>query len=79
MAERFSYSKVDTYSQCGFRYKLRYVDKHFVSSDSLATELGTAIHETEEAIANAIKAGETINYIALKNKLIFSRFFYLNY
>lgn len=70
MADRFSYSRIDTYSQCGFRYKLRYVDKHYVNTDSLATELGTAVHETEEAIANAIKAGETVNYTALKNKLI---------
>ena len=72
MADRFSYSRIDTYSQCGFRYKLRYVDKHYVNTDSLATELGTAIHETEEAIANAIKANEAINYTALKNKLIIS-------
>lgn len=70
MGEKFSYSKIDTYSQCGFRYKLRYVDKHFVDTGGLATELGTAIHETEETIANAIKAGESINYIALKNNLI---------
>lgn len=70
MAERFSYSKLDTFSQCGFRYKLRYVDKHFVDTGGLATELGTAVHETEETIANRIKAGEPINYIELKNKLI---------
>ena len=72
MSEKFSYSKIDTYAQCGFKYKLRYEDKHYVSTDSIATELGTVIHETEEAIANAIKAGETINYIALKNKIIIS-------
>ena len=70
MAERFSYSKIDTYSQCGFRYKLRYVDKHYVTGDSVATELGTVIHETEEAIAKAIQAGEAVNYIALKNRII---------
>ena len=70
MAERFSYSKLDTFSQCGFRYKLRYVDKHFVDTGGLATELGTAVHETEETIANRIKADEPINYIELKNKLI---------
>ena len=70
MAERFSYSKIDVYSQCGFKYRLRYVDKHFVNTDGVATELGSAIHETEESIANAIKAGNSIDYIALKNKLI---------
>jgi hypothetical protein len=68
--DRFSYSRIDSYAQCGFKYKLRYVDKHYVSTDSLATELGTVIHETEETIAEAIKAGTPINYISLKNKLI---------
>jgi RecB family exonuclease len=72
MAERFSYSKIDTYSQCGFKYKLRYIDKHYVTGDSIATELGTVIHETEETIAKAIKAGEAINYVALKNRIILS-------
>lgn len=70
MSEKFSYSKIDIFSQCGFKYKLRYVDKHFVDTSGLATELGTAIHETEETIANRIKAKEPINYIHLKNKLL---------
>jgi hypothetical protein len=70
MGERFSYSKIDTFAQCGFRYKLRYLDKHFVDTSGLATELGTAIHETEETIANTIKAKEPIDYINLKNNLI---------
>ena len=70
MSDRFSYSRVDVFSQCGFKYKLRYVDKHYVNSDSLATELGSAIHKTEEAIANTIASGGSIDYIGLKNKLI---------
>ena len=70
MGERFSYSKIDTFAQCGFRYKLRYLDKHFVDTSGLATELGTAIHETEETIANTIKAKEPIDYTNLKNNLI---------
>lgn len=70
--ERFSYSKIDVFSQCGFRYKLRYVDEHFINTDSIATVVGTAIHETEETIANLIKAGAPIDYIPLKNKLILS-------
>lgn len=70
MSEVFSYSKLDTYNQCGFKYKLRYVDGHYVSGSSIATEFGTAIHEIEEAIANSIKANEPINYVALKNKFM---------
>lgn len=70
MSNRFSYSRIDTFVQCGFKYKLRYEDGHYINTDSLATELGTAIHETEETIANSLQVNEPVNYIALKNKLI---------
>lgn len=70
MAEKFSYSRIDTYAQCGFRYKLRYVDKHYVNTNSLATELGTVIHAAEEAIAKSIKNGEPVAYNSLKHMII---------
>ena len=28
--ERFSYSKISTYSQCRFKYKIKYEDKNFI-------------------------------------------------
>lgn len=68
--ELFSYSKLDTYIQCSFKYKLRYVDGHYVSGSSIATEFGTLLHSIEETIANNIKAGEPINYVALKNTFL---------
>lgn len=70
MEGRFSYSKIDTYSQCGFKYKLKYVDGHYFYSGSVATEIGTLIHATEEAIARSLKAGEKPDYAKLKNDLI---------
>lgn len=70
MAESFSYSKIDTYEQCGFKYKLTYVDGHYIHSDNVATEFGSAIHKTEEEIGKAIMAGLPIPYIKLKNDLI---------
>lgn len=70
MAERYSYSRIDLYTQCGFKYKLRYEDKHYVNTDGLATELGTLIHETEEALAEACKNNQPINYPQLKNKIL---------
>ncbi len=70
--EKFSYSKIDTFKQCGFKYKLRYVDKKYVYSDSIATRVGTAIHAAEEAIAKAMIAnpGAPVDYVPIKNKLI---------
>lgn len=68
--ENFSYSKVNTYKQCPFKYKLQYVDKHYFYSDGVATLFGTAVHETEEAIANMLINKQTINYVTLKNNFI---------
>jgi len=70
MSEKFSYSKLDTYKGCPFKFWLNYVQKNYAYSDSVATKFGTAIHETEEIIANLIKNGEEINYVQIKNNLI---------
>ena len=64
--ENCSYSKLGVYEQCPFKFKLRYIDKHYVNSDSIATEFGTAAHHAEESIANCIKDSKQINYPAIK-------------
>lgn len=66
----FSYSKIDTYDNCPFKFKLKYIDDIKVFSPTVATELGTAIHACEEAIARAIQIGGEIPYITLKNQLL---------
>ena len=68
--DRYSYSKISCYDQCKFKFKIKYLDKNFIFNANIATDFGTLIHETEEAIANAIVAGATIDYVALKNKFI---------
>ena len=67
---KYSYSKIDCYEQCHFKFKLQYIDEHYIKTDSVATLFGNAIHETEEEIANSIKAGKAIDYIGLKNGLV---------
>jgi hypothetical protein len=52
------------------KFKIHYLDKNFVFSESIATEFGTLVHATEEAIAAALQAKMPINYITLKNKFI---------
>jgi hypothetical protein len=52
------------------KFKIHYLDKNFVFSESIATEFGTLVHTTEEAIAVALQASQLINYIELKNKFI---------
>lgn len=70
MSNKYSYSKIDCYKQCPFAFKLKYEDGHYISADAIALEVGILIHETEEAIANAIKNKEVIDYIKLKNNII---------
>lgn len=68
--DRFSYSKISTYKQCAFKYLVKYKEKNFIDSSSLATEFGTLVHETEEGIAALIQTSQPVNYIYLKNKFI---------
>lgn len=63
--ELFSYSKINTYEDCSFKYKLIYVDKHSVFTGSIATEFGTLIHQAEESIAHCIQEGQSIDYTTI--------------
>lgn len=54
--EKFSYSKLSTYESCGWRYKLQYIDKHFLDTSSIANEFGTLVHFVEETLAKDIIA-----------------------
>lgn len=68
--QKFSYSKLNTYESCGFKYKLTYEDGHFFFTDSLASELGTLIHKTLEDIAFELKHGRKPNYEKIKKELL---------
>lgn len=68
--DRYSYSKISTYKQCKFKFKLKYLDKNFLFSANIATDFGSLVHETEENIAKAIQAGQPVDYIRLKNHFI---------
>jgi RecB family exonuclease len=68
--DRYSYSKISTYKQCKFKFKIKYLDKNFIFNASIATDFGSLVHATEEDIAKALQKGEPVNYIALKNTFI---------
>lgn len=68
-AEKYSYSKTDTYDNCPMRFKISYVDKHYVFNDTLATLLGTLIHHIEEKIGRCYIDGEVPDYDALIDEL----------
>ena len=68
--EKYSYSKINTYLSCHFKFKLKYIDKNFFGGNSLATEYGTLIHAIEETIGNNLKDNKVIDYDDLKKKVI---------
>jgi hypothetical protein len=43
--ERISYSNLTTYIGCPWKWKLNYVDKLEIKSDSIDTVYGTSLHE----------------------------------
>lgn len=60
--EKFSYSKIEVYNKCPFKYKLHYVDGHYIFYNTVATEFGTLVHYIEECIGNDLKNGVLIDY-----------------
>lgn len=63
--EKFSYSKLNTYEGCAYKYKLQYIDKHFVDSSTIANEFGTLVHLVEETIAKDIIANNNEPYFMI--------------
>lgn len=67
---RFSYTKISCLEQCGFKYKLQYIDKNYFFDNTIATEIGSLVHYIEETIARTLKAGLQVNYEQLKDMFI---------
>jgi hypothetical protein len=69
-SEKYSYSKITCFKQCGFKFFLKYEKKNHIYSANIATDFGSLIHSIEEDIATAIQTNKCIDYVALKNKFI---------
>lgn len=59
---KYSYSRIDCYSQCPFKYFLKYIEGHYTSAANVALEFGTLVHSTEEKIGTCLKDSLPINY-----------------
>lgn len=59
---KYSYSKLSVFKQCPYRYKLDYIDKHWINIPSIALDFGTLVHAIEEKIALHIMHKEKIDY-----------------
>ena len=65
---QYSYTRLDKYTECGYRYKLVYEDKNYISETGIAAAIGTLVHYIEETIANCIIEGKPIDYEALRKE-----------
>ena len=65
---RYSYSRLDKYCECGYRYKLTYEDGNYIDEPGVAAAVGTLVHHIEEKIAGYIMAGEPIPYDDLRRE-----------
>ena len=65
MEKKHSYSELSCFEQCPYKYKLVYIDNHFISCPSIATDFGTLIHHTEEEIGKSLQKGDKPNYNSL--------------
>lgn len=67
MPEKFSFSKLNTFNQCPFKYKLVYIDKNFIFTSNLSTEFGTLIHYIQCEIGKCLKNNQSVDYTYFKN------------
>ena len=70
MSDSFSFSKIETYDNCKFKYKLKYVDNNYFSAESISLSYGSLVHKIEELIAIYIMDNKPIDYTDLINKFI---------
>lgn len=68
--QRFSYSKLNVFNSCGFKYKLTYVDGHYTFTDSLASLLGSLLHKCEENMARTLQEGKQVDYEKIKDDFL---------
>lgn len=63
-----SYSSINTFEQCPFKFFLQYVEGHYISVDSLASDFGTLCHHILESIGLDLKFGRKIDYEKYKKE-----------
>ena len=68
--QKYSYSGLNCYEQCPFKYFLQYIKKHYIYVDSLAADFGTLCHYILEHIGLDLKSGVKPDYEKYKQDFI---------
>ena len=60
MGKIYSHSRLSTFEQCPFKFKLRYIDKVYPEVEkTIEAHLGSAVHDVLEWLYNSLKSGKT--------------------
>lgn len=62
----FSFSGLECYTQCGYRYGLQYVAGHYIDQHTCAMDFGTLVHYIYELEGRAFIAGKKPDYDELE-------------
>jgi hypothetical protein len=68
--EKFSYSKLDLFDQCKYKYKLKYIDGNYSNSSTLVLELGTIAHKGLELKFRSLIHNKMPDYNYIKEAVI---------
>lgn len=63
---KMSYSKLNSYEQCHWKYYLTYTLGNFFYSDNLNSDFGSLVHFCEQQIFNTLKSGKSVDYNKIK-------------
>lgn len=66
--KKHSYSSINTYDQCSFRYYLQYILGNYFYTDNIAADFGTLCHYILENIGLDLKAGRKPDYDKYKDE-----------
>lgn len=64
--DKLSYSKLNTYGSCKWKYYLNYEKKFYFYSESISIFFGQLIHYCEEKIFNSLKTSNCVDYEEIK-------------
>lgn len=65
---KMSYSKLNNYDQCHWKFYLTYKLGNFFFADNLASDYGTLVHFFEQKIFETLKKGEKVDYEKIKTE-----------
>lgn len=65
-----SYSQLDLMHKCNMRFKLKYIDKNYSDTTSLALQIGSILHKGLELKGRYIIEGETVDYDFIKDQVL---------